>query len=100
MDGYAVDPAELQAGDAALAAAAVDTRAALTRLLADAAPVLTLGWQGEAAAAFRLGWEHWVDGVTTTLAALDELAAALGAAGAGYAATEDGVQAEIGRTGR
>jgi WXG100 family type VII secretion target len=100
VGGYTVDPAELRAGDAGLAGTAAATRAALARLLADAAPVLTVGWQGEAAAAFRLGWEHWVDGVTTMLTALDELAAVLGAAGSGYAATETAVQTAIGRAAR
>jgi WXG100 family type VII secretion target len=89
---YAVDPAELQRGDALLSATAAHARAALAQLRECAAGVLGTGWQGSAAAAFRLGWEHWLDGVTAMLDALDEMAAGLGSSGVGYAETEDAVR--------
>jgi WXG100 family type VII secretion target len=95
VGGYAVDPAELQRGDALLSATATHARAGLAQLRECAAEVLGTSWQGAAAAAFRLGWEHWLDGVTAMLDALDEMAAWLGSSGVGYAETDDAVRAAI-----
>ncbi len=100
MDGYSVDPGRLQDCDAGLAASAVWARSALARLTAVAAPVLATAWQGGAAAAFRLGWEEWLDGAHAMLAALEELAGAVGASGSGYAATDDAVRGAVAGVGR
>ena len=95
MGGYAVDPAELERCDAVLGEAAGRTRAALADVRGCAAALLGARWQGEAAAAFRLGWEQWLDGVGLMLESLDAMAAALGASGGGYAGTEETVRAGI-----
>jgi WXG100 family type VII secretion target len=95
VDGYAVDPAELERCDALLGAAAGHSRAALAGLAACAGDVLGHGWQGCAASAFRLGWERWLDGVTALLDALDEMAGALGSSSVGYAATEEAVRTNL-----
>ena len=64
VGGYAVDPAELERGAAALDAAVAGSRAALEPLRASATVLLATRWQGGAATAFRFGWEQWLDGVT------------------------------------
>jgi WXG100 family type VII secretion target len=93
VGGYAVDPAELDHGAAALATAAAGARAALEPLRASAAGLLSARWQGAAAGAFRCGWEEWLEGVVAMLGALDDLATALRASGAGYATTDQAVRA-------
>jgi WXG100 family type VII secretion target len=95
VTGYAVDPSELQHSDAVLGGAAARSRAALGQLVATGADLLDGRWQGGAAAAFRLAWEQWLDGVTTMVDALDDTARALGCSGGGYAATEEAVRAGI-----
>jgi WXG100 family type VII secretion target len=96
VGGYAVDPAELERAAAVLDAAVAESRAALEPLRAAAAGLLAARWQGGAATAFRLGWEHWLDGVLAMLAALDQLALALRSSGHGYAATEEAVRTSLG----
>lgn len=92
MAGYRVTAEQLVQCDAALADAAGHARAALAQLSGRAAELLGTGWQGAAAEAFGRGWQHWLDGVSTMLDALDTMAAAVGSAGAGYAVTDDGVR--------
>jgi WXG100 family type VII secretion target len=94
VSGYAVDPAQLLQGDTHLAAGAEAARGALAQLRAAAADVFA-GWHGAAAAAFRLGWEQWLDGVLLMLDALDAMATALGTAGLGYSATDDAVRTRV-----
>ncbi len=77
MGGYAVDPAELENAAASLQSAVGGSRSALSPLRVSANRLLTSRWQGAAAAAYRLGWEQWLEGVEAMLAALDELALAL-----------------------
>lgn len=96
MVGYAVEPPQLRRCDESLGATAASARAALTRLRSSAADVFAR-WHGTAAVAFRLGWEEWVDGVLAMLDALDGMAAALGASGVGYAATDDAVRTSVAR---
>lgn len=98
MGGYAVDPAELRAGDRQVAAVADDARTALAQLQSAAAEALD-AWHGSAASAFRSAWEQWLDGVRVLLDAVDEMAALVGAAGEGYAATEEAVRTAVSRTG-
>jgi WXG100 family type VII secretion target len=95
VGGYSVDPAELQHGCAVLGETVVRARAGLDPLRGAAAALLPAGWQGSAASAFRLGWEQWVEGVLGMLAALDEMAVALGGSGAGYAGTDEAVRTSV-----
>ncbi|MDT4915297.1 MAG: hypothetical protein QOC66_4425 [Pseudonocardiales bacterium] len=95
MGGYAVDPAELERGAAALGAAVAGSRTGLEPLRATAAGLLSASWRGGAATAFRLGWEQWLDGALAMLAALDELALALRDSGEGYAATDEAVRTSV-----
>jgi WXG100 family type VII secretion target len=95
---YEVDPAELQACDAMLDEVSAGARAALDGVCATAAALLDDRWRGGSAAAFRLGWEQWLDGVAAMLVALDELAATVGLAAAGYRSTEDAVRASVARS--
>jgi WXG100 family type VII secretion target len=98
VGGYAVDPAELQGWDALIGEVSGQSRAALARLQAAADELLGGGWRGGAAAAFRLGWEQWLDGTEAMLDALDELATAVGLAGGDYQSTENAIRAGIVRT--
>jgi WXG100 family type VII secretion target len=95
MGGYAVDPGELDAADATLAAAAQSAHAAVGSVRAEAEALFATGWHGPAASAFRLGWERWADGAAGMLAALDEMASLLGRTGDEYAATEEAVRAAL-----
>jgi WXG100 family type VII secretion target len=95
VSSYSVDPAALQQDDAFLADAVARCAAALSQVRGSAADLLGAGWQGAAASAFRAGWEHWSDGVTTMLEALDVMAAAVGGSGAGYALTDEGVRTAL-----
>jgi WXG100 family type VII secretion target len=96
VGSYAVDPVELERAAGALGAAVVAARSALDPLRGSATVLLAARWQGSAAAAFRLGWEQWLDGVLAMLGALDELTGALQGSGADYAATEDSVRTAVG----
>lgn len=95
MGGYAVDPAELENAAASLQSAVGGSRSALSPLRVSANRLLTSRWQGAAAAAYRLGWEQWLEGVEAMLAALDELALALANSANGYAATEEAVRTSV-----
>jgi WXG100 family type VII secretion target len=92
---YAVDPVELERGADTLGLAVTAARSALDPVRVSANELLTSRWHGPAASAFRLGWEQWLDGVLAMLGALDELARALQASGAGYAATEESVRTSV-----
>jgi WXG100 family type VII secretion target len=96
VGSYAVDPVELERAAAALGSAVVAARSSLDPLRGSATVLLTARWQGSAAAAFRLGWEQWLDGAVAMLGALDELTVALRGSGAGYAATEESVRTTVG----
>jgi WXG100 family type VII secretion target len=98
VGGYAVDPAQLRGADTQLAAVAVDARTALAQLQAAAAEALN-AWHGSAGSAFRSAWEQWLDGVRVLLDAVDEMAALVGDAGEGYAATEEAVRRIASRAG-
>jgi WXG100 family type VII secretion target len=98
VDGYRVDPDGLVGTDRALAAVGAGARAEFEAVRAEAARLLGSGWRGPAASAFALGWAQWSDGAAAMLAALDELAALVGSAGAGYGATDDAVRAAIARS--
>jgi WXG100 family type VII secretion target len=93
--GYRVDPDELCRGDAGVGQSAAHARVAVDRLRADADGLFATGWHGPAAIAVRHGWEQWLAGAHDMLAVLDETAALLGAAGTGYAETDDGVRTAI-----
>jgi WXG100 family type VII secretion target len=95
VNGFSVEPAQLQGTDAALGTAAAQSRAALGQLRTGAAQLLGARWQGSAAAAFRLGWEQWLEGADAMLRALDDMAQLLGASGRGYTETDDGVRASM-----
>jgi WXG100 family type VII secretion target len=97
VGGYAVDAGELQGCDALIGEVSEHSRAALARVRVAAHELLGSGWRGGASAAFRLGWEQWLDGAETMLAALDEMAAAVGRAGGGYQSGEDAIRAGITR---
>lgn len=94
MGGYSVNAAELQSCDAQLGSAAGHARAALAQLRAHADGLFG-SWQGPAGAAFRLACEQWLDGATSMLDALDEMAVALGASGVDYAAIDDAVRTSL-----
>jgi WXG100 family type VII secretion target len=93
--GYRVDPDELRRGDAGVGQSAEHARAVVDRLRADADGLFATGWHGPAATAFRRGWEQWLAGAHDMLATLDATAALLGAAGTGYAETDDGIRTVI-----
>ena len=95
MSGFSVDPAALQQGDAFLVDAVARSTSALTALRAAAADLLGAGWQGAAAAAFRVEWEQWSDGVTVMLEALDAMAGAVGNSGTAYATTDEVVRTTL-----
>jgi WXG100 family type VII secretion target len=95
VGGYAVDPVELQRCDVSIAATTAASRAALADLRESVAHSLGGRWQGSAARAFAVGWQHWLDGVTAMLDALDEMALALGDSGAGYTAADDAVRTSL-----
>jgi WXG100 family type VII secretion target len=99
VTGFAVTPDELGALDGSLDAAAATARAAVDRLRREGAALLSDGWHGAAANAFRLGWQEWLDGAGLVLAALDELAGLVGAAGESYASTDGGVRASFAGAG-
>lgn len=95
MTGFAVDAAVLDRGDAALAATAAACRAALQPVRAEAATLLGAAWRGQAAAAFRFGWDDWLAGVEAMLDALEAMAALVGSSGTRYASTEAAVRASL-----
>lgn len=96
MEDFAVVPDELQRSDGVLAAAVAAARSAVADLHAVADDTVS-GWHGGAAIAFRIAWEDWSAGVRLLLEALDEMAAAVGAAGVGYAQTDDAVRTTLAR---
>lgn len=95
MGGYAVEPAQLQQLDAVLTRGADAAREAVARVSGEATGLFATGWQGPAASAFRLAWEEWLEGVTTMLEVLDELAGLLGASAAAYSGTDDAVRVSL-----
>ncbi|WP_375491104.1 WXG100 family type VII secretion target [uncultured Jatrophihabitans sp.] len=94
MGGYRVDPGVLGDVDAALVAAAEQARAELHGLASAAQPLLE-GWHGVGGAHFRQGWDDWHAGAVDLLAALAQLAEALGMSGQEYATTDDAVRTSV-----
>lgn len=88
MSGFGTAPVEVCAAHARVADAASAGRSELSRLTAAASDVLGSSWRGRAARGLHAGFDEWVTGVQTMLAGLDELAAALGSAGAAYEVSE------------
>jgi uncharacterized protein YukE len=88
MSGFRTDPVELFVAQARVADAASSGWTSLSRLSASVEDVLGRSWRGRAAGGVEAGFDDWVAGVRTMLAGLDELAAALGTAGAAYAVSE------------
>ena len=97
MGGYSVDAAQLRECDALLGSAAGQARAVLAQLQVHASELFGT-WHGSAGAAFRLAWERWLEGATSMVDALDEMAVALGGSGVDYAATEDAVRTSFAGT--
>lgn len=97
MSGFGVAPSDLQAAEVVLEEAAQEGRAELARLRACAQELLGGGWHGAAGAAFGQGWEGWLDGALLVLAALEEMARALGLTGREYAEFEAAVRVDLGR---
>ena len=95
MGRYAVDMAELQHVDTLLRDCAEHGRAELASLSRSAQDLFAGGWQSPAATQFQLGWHEWVDGAHEALAALQQMSAAVGAAGQGYGQTESSVRSGI-----
>lgn len=93
--GYTTDPVALAGCRSALLATVADARSALHDVRDDAETLLGARWQGHAAAAFRDGWEQWYRGAGAMVAALEELADALGESAVGYATTEDAVRTSM-----
>lgn len=98
MAGYRVDPDVLRSGDAALAQTAAHARGAVDRLRTGAEELFADGWHSPAAVVFRHGWAQWLAAAYDMLAALEAMAALLGAAGAGYADSDAEVRAAIAAT--
>jgi WXG100 family type VII secretion target len=98
MGGYAVDPDQLLGVDELLGECSSQARSALDGLQASAQALLAARWQGGAAVEFQQGWDEWHAGARDLLAALDEMAQAIGASGRAYAATDADVQAAVSRT--
>lgn len=88
MSGFGTDPVELFAAQARVADAASAGWTELSRLTASATDVLGSSWRGRAAGGVQAGFDEWVGGVRAMLTGLDELAAALGSAGAAYEVSE------------
>lgn len=97
MSGYDVEPAELFAAQAMVAEAAGKGRGELERLRASAQDLLGDGWRGPAAAAFAQGWSEWSEAAQLVLAALEEMARALGVTASEYEQNEYTVQADFHR---
>jgi WXG100 family type VII secretion target len=95
--GYRVDTAELGRCDTLLAVTSERARHTLADVCAAADALLNGRWHGPAAAAFHESWTDWLAGTTAMLDALDVMAAALGSAGVGYAATDGAVRTGIAR---
>jgi WXG100 family type VII secretion target len=97
VGGYTTDPVALDRCRTALADSAAQGRAGLHDLRTRADVLLGAGWQGNAATAFRHGWEQWASGAAELLAALHSLSAALGGSAVEYAVTEDAVRTSLAR---
>lgn len=97
MSGYDAEAAELFSAEAMVSEAAGEGRAELARLRAAAQDLLGHGWNGAAATAFAAGWHDWVHGAELVLAALDEMARALGVTGAEYEQNEIAIGADLHR---
>jgi WXG100 family type VII secretion target len=97
VSGFLVDPDDVQALGASVRAAAEHAGAAVGRVRAEADALFATGWRGPAAAAFRSGWNDWLDGAEDVLAALDELATLLGASAADYRQSDEAVRAGVAR---
>src|SRR4051794_3459056 len=89
MSAFGVTPAELAALQNTVGSAAAAARRSVDGLRSTAAGVV---WQGVAGHSFHLAWEEWLAGAELVLAAMDELARLVGAAGTSYAATDDAVR--------
>ena len=92
MSQYAVDPLELERVDELLDAAVAHARAELAVLRGDMRSLLDFGWRSPAGSAFETVWADWCSGAEELLAALAEMAQAVGASGRGYAVTDEAVR--------
>ncbi|HKC27903.1 MAG TPA: WXG100 family type VII secretion target [Jatrophihabitans sp.] len=99
MSSFEVTPVELDLAAATVRAATDHARACLAQLRTSVNEALA-GWQGGAARAFDGGWQLWLDGTLEMLRALEELADAMGASGAGYGHAEQTVQTGLARGGQ
>ena len=90
-----VTPAALSDARARVAATVEDLRAGLASADSDVEGLLSSGWSGPAAAAFRESWHHWRSGSEQVVAALERTGHLLMAGAQEYRTQEDRTRASL-----